>query len=112
MKTVPFGPMTIVRPPGWPDEYNSTLNPGGSEILSSGMRSTGVAIGGVACGASVASCLLCAWFVRSIGLNPGGSCAAREAMAQIQRTEAMDEDRRREARVFIELETLTGISLQ
>jgi hypothetical protein len=81
-------------------------------ILSSGMRSIGVAIGGVACGASVASCLLWASFVRSIGLNPGRSCAAREANAQIPATAAMNEDRRRVNGVFMALETLTRISLQ
>jgi hypothetical protein len=40
--------MTIVRPPGGPDEKISALKPAGNVILSIGIRSGGVAIGGVA----------------------------------------------------------------
>ncbi len=52
MKTVPFGPVTIVRPPGWPCDQTSALKPVGSFSLSTGILSSAVAIGGSGCGAS------------------------------------------------------------
>src|ERR1700675_2817036 len=75
MNIVPLVPITMVRPPGCPDDQTSALKPGGSLILSSGSLSTGVTVGGVGCGLRLSVCLLAAGFDLSIGLNPGGDCA-------------------------------------
>src|SRR5437764_10475671 len=71
MKIVPFGPITMVRPPGWPLDQISALKPAGSLILSSGIFSIGVTVGGTGCGDSLASWLLLSTLVWSIELKPG-----------------------------------------
>src|SRR5215831_9914424 len=74
MNMVPLSPITMVRPPAWPDDHTSALKPAGSLILSSGSLSTAVAIGGVGCGFRFWSCLLAPTLVLSIWLKPGGDC--------------------------------------
>ena len=72
MNIVPLGPITMVRPPGWPDDQTSALKPGGSFTLSTGIFSRAVTVGGVGCGARPASCLLALGLDLSMALKPGG----------------------------------------
>src|ERR1700720_3049975 len=72
MNMVPLSPIIMVRPPGWPDDQTSALKPAGSLSLSSGILSTGVAIGETGCGFRFWSCLLVPTLVLSIWLKPGG----------------------------------------
>src|SRR5215831_13344035 len=74
MNMVPLSPITMVRPPAWPDDQTSTLKPAGTLILSSGSLSAAAAIGGVGCGARLWAWPLAPTLVLSIGLNPGGDC--------------------------------------
>src|SRR5262245_20379176 len=76
MNMVPLGPITMVRPPGWPDDQISALKPGGSFNLSTGIFSIAVTVGGVGCGASPVSCLLAAGLDLSMALKPGGPAGA------------------------------------
>src|SRR5215210_2449480 len=76
MNTVPFGPITMVRAPGWPCDQTSALKPAGNFNLSTGSLSAAVTVGGVGCGDSFWSCWLCAGLVTSIGLKPGGGAGA------------------------------------
>src|SRR5882724_6830169 len=82
MNMVPLSPITMVRPPGWPDDQTSALNPVGSLILSSGSLSTGVAIGETGCGFSFSSWLLVDTLVLSIWLKPGGPAGAAGAVGE------------------------------
>src|SRR5688500_2108693 len=76
MKIVPLSPRTMVRPPGWPLDHNSALKPAGSLTLPTGSLSASVTVDGVGCGRRVVFCLLAAGFDLSMGLIPGGPCAA------------------------------------
>ncbi len=67
-----LGPMTMVRAAGWPCDQTSALKPAGSLILSTGILSAAVTVGGVACGRRLVSCLLAAGLVWSRSLKPGG----------------------------------------
>ena len=79
MKIVPFGPITMVRAPGWPLRPDLGLEAGRQlQLVDRKLVRRGVTIGGVGCGLRLASCLLAAGFDLSSGLKPGGACAAAE----------------------------------
>src|SRR5215471_21192897 len=80
MNMVPLSPITMVRPPGWPDVQISALKPAGSLILSTGILSAGVASGETGCGFRPWSCLLVPTLVLSIWLKPGGPDGAGVAV--------------------------------
>src|SRR5262245_44327046 len=79
MNTVPLAPRTMVRAPGWPCDQISALKPAGSLILSSGIFSSGVTVGGVGCGLRFPSWPLAPGLVLSRGLKPGGDWATATA---------------------------------
>src|SRR5262249_49813585 len=81
MNMVPLSPITMVRPPGWPDDQISALKPAGSLILSTGILSAGVASGATGCGFQPWACLLVPTLVLSIWLKPGGVVGAGAAVA-------------------------------
>src|SRR5262249_25154103 len=76
MNMVPLSPITMVRPPGCPDDQISALKPAGSLILSSGILSTGVASGETGCGLGFGSGGLERTLVLSTWLKRGGAGAA------------------------------------
>src|SRR5438552_16263659 len=73
MNRVLLLPITMVVPPGWPDDQISALKPAGSLILLNGILSTGVRVGGVGIGFRLESWPLLAGLVWSMSLKPGGA---------------------------------------
>ena len=106
MKIVPFGPITMVRPPGCPLDQISALKAAGSLILSSGIFSTVVTVGGTGWPFRLVSCLLATGLDLSIALVPcekAGLVASTSAPATPPAINAMQDNCRMQSSLVLAL---------